>query len=58
VDRHPHAGADVVGGVNPPASEPESAAAAPSCPALTAVPVPCARPAAVADYTMPTRTEL
>jgi surface antigen len=43
---------------NPPASEPESAAAAPSCPALTAVPVPCARPAAVADYTMPTRTEL
>jgi surface antigen len=42
----------------PPAPASESAAAAPSCPALTAVPVPCARPPAVADYTMPTRTEL
>jgi surface antigen len=43
----------------PPAPEPERAAAAPpNCPALTAVPVPCSKPAAVVDYTMPTKTEL
>jgi surface antigen len=42
----------------PPAPEPERAAAPPSCPALTAVPVPCGKPAAVVDYTMPTKTEL
>lgn len=42
----------------PPPSEAESAAAAPSCPALTAVPVPCDKPPPVVDYTMPTKTEL
>jgi surface antigen len=40
----------------PPAPEP--AAGPPSCPALTAVPVPCDKPPAVADYTMPSKTEL
>jgi hypothetical protein len=43
----------------PPDAEPARAEAAPpSCPALTAVPVPCGKPAAVVDYTMPTKTEL
>jgi surface antigen len=41
-----------------PAPEPERAAAPPSCPALSAAPVPCAKPPAVADYTMPAKTEL
>ena len=40
------------------APEPERAAAPPSCPALSAAPVPCAKPPAVADYTMPAKTEL
>ena len=41
-------------------SDPEPAAgpAPPSCPALDAVPVPCGKPPAVVDYTMPTRTRL
>jgi surface antigen len=40
--------------------EPAAGEAAPpeSCPALTAAPVPCEKPAAVVDYTMPTKTEL
>ena len=41
-----------------PPPGPESAAATPSCPALSAVPVPCVKPPPVVDYTMPTRTEL
>jgi hypothetical protein len=41
-----------------PAPESERAAAPPSCPALSAAPVPCAKPPAVADYTMPAKTEL
>jgi surface antigen len=43
----------------PPRPEPAgAAAAAPSCPALSAVPVPCDKPPAVVDYTMPNKTEL
>lgn len=43
----------------PPDSEPARAEAAPpSCPSLRVVPVPCGKPPAVVDYTMPTRTEL
>jgi hypothetical protein len=38
--------------------DPERTAAPPNCPALTAVPVPCAKPAAVVDYTIPAKTEL
>jgi 17 kDa outer membrane surface antigen len=41
----------------PPAPASEGAAP-PNCPDLSAVPVPCDRPAAVVDYTMPSRTEL
>jgi surface antigen len=41
----------------PPEPEP-AAGPPPSCPALTAVPVPCDKPPAVVDYTMPTKTEL
>ena len=41
-----------------PDPEPAAGPAPPSCPALTAVPVPCAKPAAVVEYTMPTKTEL
>jgi hypothetical protein len=41
-----------------PGPEPAAGPAPPSCPALTAVPVPCDKPPAVVDYTMPTRTEL
>ena len=33
-------------------------AAPPSCPTLSAAPVPCSKPPAVVDYTMPTRTKL
>jgi hypothetical protein len=33
-------------------------AAPPSCPTLSVTPVPCRKPPAVVDYTMPTRTEL
>ena len=43
------------------APEPDPAraeAAPPSCPALSAAPVPCDKPAAVVDYTRPTKTEL
>lgn len=32
--------------------------APPNCPTLSAVPVPCGKPPAVVDYTMPTRTKL
>jgi surface antigen len=42
----------------PPDVEPAAGPAPPSCPALTAVPVPCTKPPAVVDYTMPVRTEL
>ena len=43
----------------PPAAAPARAGAAPpSCPAPTAAPVPCDKPAAVVDYTMPSKTEL
>ena len=41
-----------------PDPEPAAGPAPPSCPALTAAPVPCDKPAAVVDYTMPTKTEL
>jgi surface antigen len=41
-----------------PAPGPAAGPAPPSCPALSAAPVPCAKPPAVADYTMPPRTEL
>jgi surface antigen len=41
-----------------PSPEPAAGPAPPSCPALNAAPVPCAKPPAVVDYTMPTRTEL
>jgi surface antigen len=40
------------------APEPAAGPAPPSCPALSAAPVPCTKPPAVVDYTMPTRTEL
>ena len=42
----------------PPDAEPAAGPAPPSCPALTAAPVPCGKPPAVVDYTMPTKTEL
>lgn len=43
----------------PPAAEPaRTEAAPPSCPALSPAPVPCDKPPAVVDYTMPTKTEL
>jgi hypothetical protein len=35
-----------------------AAGAAPSCPTMSITPVPCGKPPAVVDYTMPTRTEL
>jgi surface antigen len=41
-----------------PDPEPAAGPAPPSCPALEAAPVPCDKPAAVVDYTMPTKTEL
>jgi surface antigen len=41
-----------------PAPEPAAGPAPASCPALNAAPVPCTKPPAVVDYTMPTRTEL
>jgi hypothetical protein len=41
-----------------PGPEPAAGPAPPSCPTLTAVPVPCDKPPAVVDYTMPTKTEL
>jgi surface antigen len=64
LDEEGAAGGALVGGMprvtQPPrAPEPEPAAGPPpSCPALTAVPVPCDKPPAVVDYTMPTKTEL
>jgi surface antigen len=42
----------------PPAVEPGAGPAPASCPVLDAVPVPCTKPPAVVDYTMPTRTKL
>ena len=42
----------------PPDVEPAAGPAPASCPALSAVPVPCTKPPAVVDYTMPTRTKL
>jgi surface antigen len=42
----------------PPDVEPGAGPAPASCPALSAVPVPCTKPPAVVDYTMPTRTKL
>jgi surface antigen len=49
-------------GTPPPAEPPDVAPGAgpapASCPALNAVPVPCTKPPAVVDYTMPTRTKL
>jgi 17 kDa outer membrane surface antigen len=42
----------------PPDPEPAAGPAPPSCPALSAAPVPCDKPPAVVDYTMPTKTEL
>jgi len=47
------------GATKRPDAEPARAGAVPpSCPALTAVPVPCTKPPAVVDYTMPSKTEL
>jgi surface antigen len=62
----PAAGAGLAPGAGPaPAPDepflPEPArteAAPPSCPTLSVTPVPCSKPPAVVDYTMPTRTEL
>ena len=42
----------------PDAEPARTETAPPSCPAPTAAPVSCDKPAPVADYTMPTRTEL
>jgi surface antigen len=43
----------------PPAPEPaHTEPAPPSCPTMSVTPVPCGRPPAVVDYTMPTRTRL
>jgi surface antigen len=43
----------------PPAPAPaRTEAAPPSCPTMSIAPVPCGKPPAVADYTMPTRTKL
>ena len=43
----------------PPAPEPARAEPVPpSCPTMSVTPVPCGRPPAVVDYTMPTRTRL
>jgi surface antigen len=42
----------------PPGPEPAAGPAPPSCPVLSAAPVPCDKPPAVVDYTMPTKTEL
>jgi hypothetical protein len=42
----------------PPDVEPGAGPAPASCPALNAVPVPCTKPPAGVDYTMPTRTKL
>jgi surface antigen len=40
----------------PEAARPEPAS--PSCPTMSVAPVPCTKPPAVVDYTMPTRTKL
>jgi surface antigen len=43
----------------PPAPEPaRTEAAPPSCPTMSITPVPCGKPPAVVDYTMPARTKL
>lgn len=43
----------------PSAPEPaRTEAAPPSCPTMSVSPVPCSKPPAVVDYTMPTRTKL
>jgi 17 kDa outer membrane surface antigen len=43
----------------PPVPEPaRTEPAPPSCPTMSVTPVPCGRPPAVVDYTMPTRTRL
>jgi hypothetical protein len=42
----------------PPDAAPEAGPAPASCPALSAVPLPCTKPPAVVDYTVPTRTKL
>jgi surface antigen len=42
----------------PPEPEPAAGPNPPSCPAPGAAPVPCGKPDAVVDYTMPTKTEL
>jgi surface antigen len=43
----------------PSAPEPErTEATPPSCPTMSSTPVPCGKPPAVVDYTMPTRTKL
>ena len=41
-----------------PLAPPRSAAAPQSCPTLSVVPVPCTKPPALVDYTLPTRTRL
>lgn len=41
-----------------PEAEPESTATPPNCPAPSPAPAACDEPAAIVDYTMPTRTEL
>lgn len=41
-----------------PAPEPAAGPTPPSCPAVEATPAHCAKPDPVADYTMPTKTEL
>jgi surface antigen len=41
-----------------PAPEPAAGPAPPSCPAVEATPAQCEKPDPVADYTMPTKTEL
>jgi 17 kDa outer membrane surface antigen len=51
-------------GPAPPPGQPSPPARArteappPSCPTMSVAPVPCSRPPAVVDYTMPTRTKL
>ena len=55
--------APVTGGAPAPAEPPDpeparAEATPPSCPTMTVTPVPCAKPPAVVDYTMPTRTKL
>lgn len=57
----PSTGTGTAGAPEPaesPDPEPAAEPAPPSCPAQSAAPVPCGEPAALVDYTMPTKTEL